>query len=81
MRVASSAALRIGDRLGKIVMRIVERLHFGGAIVALVARRDAFCVALQRIDDPGDGRCIAIGDRAAIGLFPPARIGQTGPRG
>jgi hypothetical protein len=60
------ARFRIGDHLGKIVMGIVERLHLGGAVVAFVARRDAFRVALQGIDDPGDGGRIAIANTAAI---------------
>src|SRR5712691_11965520 len=46
------ARLRVGDGVGKIVVGIVEHLHFGGAIVsvgvapgvALGARRDAALV-------------------------------------
>lgn len=64
----SLARLRIGDRVGEIVMGIIERLHLGGAIVALVARRDAFGIAGERVDDLGDGGRIAIGEGAAIGF-------------
>ena len=49
-------------------MGVVEGQHLGGAIIALVAGRDAFRIVLQGIDNPGDGACIAIGNRAAIGL-------------
>src|SRR5260370_28125228 len=69
------ARLRIGDSVGKIVVGIVEHLHFGGAIVsigvapgvALGARRDAALVGAQGIDDLGDGGRVAIGGIAAIG--------------
>ena len=60
------ARFRVADRLGKIVVGIVERQHFGGAVVALIAGGDAFRVVLHGIDDPGDGGRIAIADRAAI---------------
>jgi hypothetical protein len=62
------AGLGVFDHIGKIVVSGIERLHFGGAVVALVARRDAFLVAAQRVDDLGDGRRSAIGEMAAIGL-------------
>jgi hypothetical protein len=62
------AGLGVVDHVGKIVVSGIERLHFGGAIIALVARGDAFLVAAQRVDDLGDGRRSAIGEMAAIGL-------------
>ena len=65
---ASLARLCNRDRVGEIVMGIIERLHLGGAIVALVARRDAFGIEGERVDHLGDGGRIAIGESAAIGL-------------
>ena len=61
------AGLRVGDRIGKTVVGRIERLHFGGAVVASVARRDALLVGTQSVDDLGDGRRMAIGGIAAIG--------------
>ena len=55
--------------IGEIIVRGIERLHLVGAVVALVARRDASLVRAYGLDDLCDGGGVAAGDVAAIGML------------
>src|SRR6476660_3676993 len=63
---ALAAILGVVDDIDEIVVRGVERLHLGRAIILLVARGDAFLIGSQRLDNLGDGGVIAGADGAAI---------------
>ena len=60
--------LEIFDGVDQFVMRAVERLELGAAVVAFVAGRDAFLEAPDRLDDLGRRRGMTMGGRGAVGL-------------
>src|SRR6266542_4620529 len=54
------------DRILVIVMRVVELLHLGAALVLAMARLDALLIGAQRVGYLGDRGLVGIGRGAAV---------------